>query len=1143
MAGFSESLSFDISDALRRIDEMESRLTAASRGFGVSVARQLDQLRDLSIELTVDADTRRLRPEIERALSGTDIDVEVDADTTRARQQVRQLGDEADRTTGRFDRLRNVVGLVGFAGVVAGVRGTVDAFSSLEEQVSGAEVVFGNAASSVATFATSAVGIGLAADEALRASNTFGQLAQSAGLASTAAAEFSTSLVARGADIASLRDLDVTETLDRLRAGLLGEAEPLRSLGVFISAATTEAKAFELGLEDASGALSDGALIQARYAQILEQSTIAAGNFALTSDGLANSQRKLEAEARNTAAAVGGALAPSYAELLDEGRLLLPVLADLATGALLPLLNIAVDLAPVFGSFVSVLATAEPIISAVASAVGAIPTELLTMIGLSSLAGRSISGVATGLGAMGARAADAGGLLSVLSTKVLSLNPALIAGGLLAGGIALKLSEAAEEQRRFRAEVEDATRALRDNEGVLQVTTDALVVYIETSSRFTDEEQLDDLGRLGLSLTEVGDLARQGGEGLREFLLKAEAAGEIRVNPRFGTDFDIATASIEELRQAVTGLADLPDRFADTATLTGNRELVESFRELLAVTEETSRIELARLRVQGPTTAALVRQAEASNLLADGSVDVVAALDDVNAGLGRQREAAAAALERYGPLATAVTGFADALTRLREVAPGVASELVALRSGAGDVAGNLADLAVAAGDAQLSEEQLGSVAATLGLDLADLAGFVDDVTTSLDSFADTAAGRLPGLGDIFTATLGNAQSAARARAEEVTAAADAQVAELQRIATDGGAAFSEVEADAIREGAAARAQAIEDGARLTAAGLRDSLTFAAADLADFRGDLAALSEGGFADLAGLIAQQGPQVGGALADELSDAFASGNLELLEGLRTANDTFRTESESTVDFLRDDLGPRFLSAAGILSTLITERFGENLDFETGARVAAELGALELDEQGRQIAAVAAVEGETAARAFATTFGLSQVVTDEAVAAGLAIRANAPTVEAADGGSRVGIAFGQGMAEGIASTETQIEQAARLAAESAEHEIRRAMGISSPSRVFIELGQFMGEGLALGLEGKAARIEAAGRQLEFVGSPRSPGQAVGTAAGAAAASIVSGPTVTLEQHIDARGTPAESVLRMSTERAKFALARILPP
>ena len=71
-----------------------------------------------------------------------------------------------------------------------------------------------------------------------------------------------------------------------------------------------EAKALEMGLCDGTGAITAAAKAQASYALIMEQTTLAQGDFSRTSDGLANQQRIIAANFKNMKATIGTALLP-----------------------------------------------------------------------------------------------------------------------------------------------------------------------------------------------------------------------------------------------------------------------------------------------------------------------------------------------------------------------------------------------------------------------------------------------------------------------------------------------------------------------------------------------------------------------------------------------------------------------------------------------------------------------------------------------------------------------------------------------------------------------------------------------------------------------------------------------------------------
>lgn len=198
---------------------------------------------------------------------------------------------------------------IGAAGERVG--GLVRQASDVNEAVNRIDVVFGGAAESVKRFTDdSAEALGLSQRAALAAAGDFGNLFTSMQIGEGRAAEMSKELLALSADLASFNNITVDEALIKLRAGLVGETEPLRTLGVNLTAATVEAKALEMGLAKQGDTLTAAGKAQAAYALILEQTKNAQGDFARTSDGLANSTRTLEARWGDLQARLGTGLLP-----------------------------------------------------------------------------------------------------------------------------------------------------------------------------------------------------------------------------------------------------------------------------------------------------------------------------------------------------------------------------------------------------------------------------------------------------------------------------------------------------------------------------------------------------------------------------------------------------------------------------------------------------------------------------------------------------------------------------------------------------------------------------------------------------------------------------------------------------------------
>lgn len=328
------------------------------------------------------------------------------------------------------------------AGVTAPIVGmalkSVDAASDLNESMSKVDVVFGDSAASVQKWAEgSAKAFGQSKQQTLEAVGTYGNLFTAMGIGVDKSADMSQSLVVLASDLASFNNIDPTEALEKLRAGLVGETEPLRSLGVNLSAAAVEAKAMQMGLvstsvdmgklqiatdkvalaqQKAADALAkhgaestqyksaaiavqtaqrgvekamEGSKVeldaatkaQAAYALILEQTKTAQGDFERTSGGLANMTRIVKAQFEDLAAQLGQQLLPIAIKIVEWISNLLAKFQGLSPETQKWILIIA-GIAAAIGPVLVVLGTLISSIGAIAGALAAMNPIVLAIVGV-----------------------------------------------------------------------------------------------------------------------------------------------------------------------------------------------------------------------------------------------------------------------------------------------------------------------------------------------------------------------------------------------------------------------------------------------------------------------------------------------------------------------------------------------------------------------------------------------------------------------------------------------------------------------------------------------------------------------------------------------------------------------------------------
>jgi len=216
------------------------------------------------------------------------------------------------------------------AALTQGLRTSLDAASDLNEEVNKSKEVFGASSTAIQEWSkNTARSIGISQAEALQASGVFGNLFRSVHIGEDESATLSKRLVELAADLASFNNASPEDTLAALRSGLVGQARPLRQYGVFLSEARTQQLAMaETGKKNAKE-LTDQEKVLARYNIILKDTTLAQGDFARTSEGLANQERVLRAQLTDTEALIGTLLIPTVTDAAEATNLLLTGLLDI----------------------------------------------------------------------------------------------------------------------------------------------------------------------------------------------------------------------------------------------------------------------------------------------------------------------------------------------------------------------------------------------------------------------------------------------------------------------------------------------------------------------------------------------------------------------------------------------------------------------------------------------------------------------------------------------------------------------------------------------------------------------------------------------------------------------------------------------
>lgn len=154
----------------------------------------------------------------------------------------------------------------------------------------------------------------------------------SIGLTERASLGMSKGMVQLAYDMASFYNIKPDLAFEKLRAGIMGEIEPLRQLGIVVDENTVKTYLSAHGIDKKVDSLSQAEKAEIRYKLILEQTTKAQGDLARTIDSPANKLRRLGEEAKQTAVEFGTALLPAADKLLTGAQRLTHGFASLSDG-------------------------------------------------------------------------------------------------------------------------------------------------------------------------------------------------------------------------------------------------------------------------------------------------------------------------------------------------------------------------------------------------------------------------------------------------------------------------------------------------------------------------------------------------------------------------------------------------------------------------------------------------------------------------------------------------------------------------------------------------------------------------------------------------------------------------------------------
>lgn len=203
--------------------------------------------------------------------------------------------------------------------------------SDLAEVQNVVDVTFSSMSADVDKFAKSAISnFGLSETMAKQYTGTFGAMAKAFDFAEDQAYDMSTTLTGLAGDVASFYNLSQNEAYTKLKSVFTGETESLKDLGIVMTQTALDNYALANGFGVTTSAMSEQEKVALRYRFVLDQLSLAQGDFARTSDSWANQTRIMALQIQSIMASIGQGLINLFTPAIKMINALLAKIAKLA---------------------------------------------------------------------------------------------------------------------------------------------------------------------------------------------------------------------------------------------------------------------------------------------------------------------------------------------------------------------------------------------------------------------------------------------------------------------------------------------------------------------------------------------------------------------------------------------------------------------------------------------------------------------------------------------------------------------------------------------------------------------------------------------------------------------------------------------
>lgn len=220
---------------------------------------------------------------------------------------------------------------LGIAGLVSLGKQAIETASDIQEVQNVVDTAFGSMSYKMEEFAKNSVKqFGISQLSAKQLGSTFMAMGRSMIGSMEAASDMAINLTARAADMSSFYNKSIEETSTALKSIYTGETESLKEYGVVMTQVNLQEFARQRGISKSIQAMTQAEKVQLQYAYVMEQTALAAGDFAKTSDSWANQTRILSEQFKELLSVIGSGLITVFTPVIKFLNTVLSLLITIA---------------------------------------------------------------------------------------------------------------------------------------------------------------------------------------------------------------------------------------------------------------------------------------------------------------------------------------------------------------------------------------------------------------------------------------------------------------------------------------------------------------------------------------------------------------------------------------------------------------------------------------------------------------------------------------------------------------------------------------------------------------------------------------------------------------------------------------------